>query len=104
VPTIAPLTQGLQVCKAIIYRKLGRERDASAALAAVVALTGDGAAYQYVQIHTQWNDHRAALDWLDKAKRLGDPGLINLRTDALLDPLRKEPRFQAIERVLNFPD
>ena len=31
-------------------------------------------------------------------------GLIFLRTDALLDPLRKEPRFQAIERALRFPD
>ena len=31
-------------------------------------------------------------------------GLIFLRTDALVDPLRKEPRFQAIERPLRFPD
>jgi TolB-like protein len=91
------------VCKAMIYGKLGRQRDASAALAALVQRAGDGAAYQYAQIHTQWNDHRAALDWLDKAKRLGDPGLINLRTDPLLDPLRKELRFQAIERELKFP-
>jgi hypothetical protein len=68
-----------------------------------VQRAGDGAAYQYAQIHTQWNDHRAALDWLDKAKRLGDPGLIKLRTDPLLDPLRKELRFQAIERELKFP-
>jgi len=93
-----------RVCRAIIYGKLGRQREASAALAAVVAEGGDGAAYQYVQIHTQWNDHRAALDWLDKAKRLGDPGLINLRTDPLMDPLRKEPRFQAIEHELKFPN
>jgi TolB-like protein/tetratricopeptide (TPR) repeat protein len=92
------------VCKAIIYGKLGRQRDASAALAAVVATIGDASAYQYAQIHTQWNDHRAALDWLDKAKRLGDPGLTYLRTDPLLDPLRKEPRFQAIERELRFPN
>jgi hypothetical protein len=53
---------------------------------------------------TQWNDQRAALDWLDQAKRLGDPGLIYLRTDPLLDPLRKEPRFQAIQRDLKFPN
>jgi tetratricopeptide (TPR) repeat protein len=39
------------VCKAIVYGKLGRKRDASAALAAAVAQTGDGGAYQYVQIH-----------------------------------------------------
>jgi hypothetical protein len=32
-----------------------------------------------------------------------DPGLELLKTDALLDPLRKEPRFQAVERELKFP-
>jgi len=34
--------------------------------------------------------------------RLRDPGLQFLKSDQLLDPLRKEPRFQAIERELNF--
>lgn len=34
---------------------------------------------------------------------LRDPGLENLKTDPLLDPLRKEPRFKAIERELKSP-
>ena len=29
---------------------------------------------------------------------------LNLKTDPLMDPLRQEPRFQAIERKLKFPD
>jgi hypothetical protein len=36
--------------------------------------------------------------------RLRDPGLVELKTDPLMDPLRKEPRLQAIERELKFPD
>jgi len=44
------------------------------------------------------------LDWLEKAMRLRDPGLSSLRADPLMDPLRKEPRFQAIERELKFPN
>ena len=28
----------------------------------------------------------------------------DLKTDSLMDSLRKEPRFQAIERELKFPD
>jgi len=92
------------VCKAILYGKLGRRADAAAAMAGVVQKAGDGAAYQYAEIHTQWNDRAAALDWLEKARRLGDPGLIYVRNDPLLDPLRREPRFQAIERALKFPD
>jgi hypothetical protein len=44
------------------------------------------------------------LDWLEKAMHLRDPGLVFTKTDPLLDPLRKEARFQAIERELRFPD
>ena len=92
------------VCQAVIYHRLGRHDAAAAALARVVHLGGDSAAYQYVQIHTQWGEHPAALEWLERARRLGDPGLIYLKTDPLIDPLRNEPRFQAIMRELKFPN
>jgi hypothetical protein len=36
--------------------------------------------------------------------RLRDSGLVMLKTDPLMDPLRNEPRFQAIERELKFPN
>jgi hypothetical protein len=35
--------------------------------------------------------------------RLRDSGLMYVKTDPFLDPLRKEPRFRAIERALKFP-
>jgi len=35
--------------------------------------------------------------------RLRDSSLEYLKVDPLLDPLRKEPRFQAIQRELKFP-
>ena len=92
------------VCQAVIYHRLGRHDAGAAALARVVHLGGDSAAYQYVQIHTQWGEHPAALEWLERARRLGDPGLIYLKTDPLIDPLRNEPRFQAIMRELKFPN
>jgi len=44
-----------------------------------------------------------ALEWLVTAMRLRDPGLEVLKTDPLLDPLRQEPRFQAIQREFKFP-
>ena len=44
-----------------------------------------------------------ALEWLETALRLRDAGLIYVKTDPLMDPLRQEPRFQAIERELKFP-
>jgi hypothetical protein len=67
------------------------------------ALIGDTASYQYATVYAQWGNRAQALEWLETARRVRDPGLELLKTDALLDPLRKEPRFQAIERELKFP-
>jgi TolB-like protein/tetratricopeptide (TPR) repeat protein len=93
-----------QLCQAVVYDKLGRHADAAAAVAKMKQTGGDAAAYQYTEIHAQWGERDAALDWLEKAMRLRDPGLIYLKTDPLLDPLRHEPRFQAAERELQFPN
>jgi tetratricopeptide (TPR) repeat protein len=94
---------GSQWCLAVIYDKLGRHAAAEAELAKLKAFGGDAAAYQYATIYAQWGNRAKALEWLETALRLRDPGLQELKTDPLLDPLRQEPRFQAIERELKFP-
>jgi tetratricopeptide (TPR) repeat protein len=91
----------LQVCRAILYQRIGQHPAAEAALA---TLQGDNFAYQYMQIFAQWGNNAKALAWLDTAMRLHDTGLSHLKSDPLLDPLRKEQRFQAVMRELNFPD
>jgi hypothetical protein len=55
-------------------------------------------------IYAEWGDTARALDWLETAMRLHDYYLWTLRTSPSFDPLRKEPRFQAIERELKFPN
>jgi TolB-like protein/Tfp pilus assembly protein PilF len=90
-------------CLAAVYAKLGRRSDAESVIAKYRAVSGDAAAYQYAEIYAQWGDTAQALNWLETAKHLQDGGLVLLKTDPLLDPLRKEPRFQAIERELKFP-
>jgi tetratricopeptide (TPR) repeat protein len=94
---------GNQQCLAVIYDKLGRHADAEAELSKLKAALGDAAAYQYATIYAQWGNRAKALEWLETALRLRDPGLENLKTEPLLDPLRKDPRFKAIERELKFP-
>jgi TolB-like protein/Flp pilus assembly protein TadD len=92
-----------QWCLAVVYDKLGRGADAKAELAKLKAAQGERFAYAYATIYTQWGDRLQALEWLETAMRLRDPGLVTLKTDPLLDPLRHEPRFEAIERQLKFP-
>jgi tetratricopeptide (TPR) repeat protein len=92
-----------QQCLAVVYDKLGRHADAEAELSKLKAAGADTSAYQYATIYAQWGDRANALEWLEVAWRLQDPGLEELKTDPLMDPLRQEPRFQAIERELKFP-
>jgi len=92
-----------RLCLAVTYDKLGRHLDSQAALAKIQASLGDAAAYQYAEIYAQWGDAAKALECLGTALRLRDSGLEGLKTDPLLDPLRREPRYQAIERALKFP-
>jgi tetratricopeptide (TPR) repeat protein len=92
-----------QQCLAVVYDKLGRHADAQAVFAKFKAAQGDASAYQYATIYAQWGNQAMALHWLEAALRLRDPGLVYLKTDPLLDPLRKQPRFQAIEHELKFP-
>jgi TolB-like protein/Tfp pilus assembly protein PilF len=99
-----PDDAGNQACLAVVYDKLGRHADAEAVLAKIKASNGDTMAYQYAQIYAQWGNGAKALDWLDTAMRLRDPGLTELKGDPLMDPLRKEPRFQAVMRELKFPE
>jgi hypothetical protein len=65
---------------------------------------GEDYAYEYATIYAQWGDRTKALELLEKAVRVHDAGLSFLKTDPLLDPLRNEPRFQAVLRELKFPD
>jgi tetratricopeptide (TPR) repeat protein len=91
-----------QQCLAVIYDKIGRHADAEIELTKLKTM-GDAAAYQYATVYAQWGNNLKAFEWLETALRLRDPGLAQLKVDPLMDPLRKEPRFQAMMRELKFP-
>jgi len=92
------------ICFALVYEKLGRHAEARQTLAQLQAESGDASAVFYAMIYAQWGDTARALDWLETAMRHRDPYLIRVRKNHNFDPLRNEPRFQAIERELKFPD
>jgi TolB-like protein len=93
-----------RVCLALTFERLGQRRESDGQIKWLTEFYGgDSVAYQYAQIYGQRADRDNALQWLEKAFRLRDSGFRRLKTDPLMDPLRKEPRFQAIERELKFP-
>jgi TolB-like protein len=93
-----------RLCLALTFERLGQRRESDAHVKWMTEFYGgDQLAYQYAQLYAQRGDRDKALQWLETALRLRDPGFRRLKTDPLMDPLRKEPRFQAIERELKFP-
>ena len=44
-----------------------------------------------------------AFQWLEKAYRKRSAGLISIKVDPRLDPLRSDPRFQDFLRRMKFP-
>jgi TolB-like protein len=87
---------------AIVENRLGHVAEAKKALADLVAQFGDAASYQQAQVHAQWGQSEAALDALDRARKIGDAGLAYTRNDPMLDALRKAPRFVELLRSLGF--
>ncbi|HMH27295.1 MAG TPA: TIR domain-containing protein [Steroidobacteraceae bacterium] len=94
---------GNQWCLAVTYDKLGKHADAEVEILKLKASFGDVMAYQYAAFYAQRGDSPKALEWLETALRLRDAGLESLRTDSLMDPIRRELRFQAVMRELKFP-
>ncbi len=101
-----PLDWISHMCLAIVLHALKRPADAQAELATLRASADDESdlAYQYAQIYAQWGESEKALSWLETADRVRDPGLIQLKVDYLMNPLRREPRFQSILAKMKFPD
>jgi TolB-like protein/DNA-binding winged helix-turn-helix (wHTH) protein/Tfp pilus assembly protein PilF len=54
-------------------------------------------------IYCGLNDHKQAMDWLEKAYAARAPGLVYIAVDAVYDPLRSEARFQALLHKLQLP-
>lgn len=86
---------------AIADMKLGEAASAEASYAALIK-DDDTVHYQQAQVLAQWGRNDAALTELEQALALRDAGLVQLRNDPLLDPVRKDARFAKIEQMIGF--
>jgi TolB-like protein/DNA-binding winged helix-turn-helix (wHTH) protein/Flp pilus assembly protein TadD len=57
----------------------------------------------FVNAYLGLGDKETALTWMQKGIDEHDQGLICSKVDPILDPLRSDPRFQAIVSRMNFP-
>ena len=78
--------------------------ESDAALAELIAKTGETAAYQVAEAYGYRNDKDHAFEWLERARQQRDAGLPGLRTDTLLPNLHNDPRWDAFLRTMGLAD
>jgi TolB-like protein len=89
--------------RSLAFAMTGKPDLAQAEMAAMRKRMGDDASYQYAEINAQLGNLDEAFRWLANARRVHDPGLMSgVYVDPLLDPLRADPRFDALMRELGF--
>ena len=98
----SPDDEERQWCLALTYQRLARPADADIALGRLRA-AGERASYLCATIYAQRGNKDHALESLEAAWRRRVPELRWLKVDPLMDPLRNEPRFQAVLEALKFP-
>jgi len=91
------------VLLAVLYARTHRVRAARAILDSLERSRGTSPTY----LAWGWaalGETQHALDLIERAVREHDVFVVDFKFDPLLDPLRSEPRFQAVMRKLNFPE
>lgn len=81
---------------AITANRIMGKAAGESALASLIQKYGDNTLYQQAQVHAQWGASDQAIDALSRGLESGDSGLVLAKTDPLLDPIRQDPRFDAI--------
>jgi tetratricopeptide (TPR) repeat protein len=87
---------------AVLEHRAGNRQAAQAAYDSLVRDVGDAALYQQAEVMAQWGHPDEAIDLLHKSRNVGDSGLTLVVSDPLLDPLTRDPRFQAFVREIGF--
>jgi TolB-like protein/Tfp pilus assembly protein PilF len=78
--------------------------ESDAALAELMAKTGETAAYQVAEAYGYRNDKDKAFEWLERARHQRDAGLPGLRTDTLLPNLHNDPRWDKFLHTMGLAD
>jgi len=91
------------VNEAVILARTGRNDEVPSIVARLRQLYGDAASYQYAQVYAQSGDRDRAFAALDRAREIRDSGLLRVKTDPYVEPLRSDPRYRILLKKLNFP-
>lgn len=78
---------------AVIHHVVGRTREADDALHELIEAGADGAAYQIASVYAVREEPDSAFEWFERAYRLRDPGLAEMKSNPRLRSLHGDPRW-----------
>lgn len=85
---------------AVLEAREGNREGALRYLARLREIGGDATLVQQAGILSQLGDREGALALVERAWQVKDPGLNTMNVDVLFDPIRDDPRFQAIAKKI----
>ena len=90
--------------QAFAYHALGRRRDSDAALQRLVATRQQDWAVQIAEVYAFRGEADKASEWLDRAYRQRDGGLMFVKIDPLLNSLRQDPSYTRLLKKMRLPN
>jgi TolB-like protein len=81
-----------------------RVQESDAALNELIKNDAETAAYQIAEAYAYRGDKDHAFQWLERARRQRDPGLVGLRRDPLLTNLRADSRWNVFLHTMGLAD
>jgi TolB-like protein/predicted Ser/Thr protein kinase len=81
---------------ALAYWAMGRRSDSDVALSSLTAKTASSHPYGIASVHAFRGEIGQAFQWLERAYRVHEYGMLSLKTDPLLRNLHDDPRFQEL--------
>jgi TolB-like protein/DNA-binding winged helix-turn-helix (wHTH) protein/Tfp pilus assembly protein PilF len=88
----------------LVYHALGRDRDSNVALAALIEKYGSDSAFQIAQAYAFRGQIDKSFEWLERAYKQRDGGLIDIKVDPLLKNLHGDARFAELLRKMHLPE
>ncbi len=89
--------------EALVLARAGDRAGAERKLSEMHQLFGDSMSYEYAGVYAQLGEKDRAFAALDRGWTIRDPGLISVRIDPFLDPLRRDQRLDTIIKKMQFP-
>lgn len=89
--------------EALAYHSLGRPHDSDAALQKLIDTHQQDWAAQIAQVYAFRGESDKAFEWLDRAYRQRDGGLMFLKIDPILNGLRHDPRYTELLKKMHLP-